>query len=309
MSTLEHGTGLHQGDHGHPHGHSHGTGHGDFNDTFLQHHFDDLEQQHESANLGMWAFLATEVLFFGGLLTAYAIFRWEESQRDVAHNMFVQASRFLLVKAGFLNTIVLLTSSLTMAFAVHFAALRDRSKTLACLLATFVLGAAFLGVKAYEWRIDYDEHLVPGKYFGFDWAKARAEHPHGDAESHAGGGAAHDESPASDGRLNGDDAAKPDGPRPKSPAVGESVGLERIASTDAGRAERFFLLYFFMTGLHALHMIIGLAMLAILMGLVSSRWMSGGGHTQIEMAGLYWHFVDIVWVFLYPLLYLIDIHK
>ena len=87
-----------------------------------------------------------------------------------------QASNFLLIKAGFLNTIVLLTSSLTMAFAVHYAALRDHARTLRYLALTFVLGTAFLGVKAYEWRVDYEEHVVPGKYFGWDWAAAVSQH-------------------------------------------------------------------------------------------------------------------------------------
>ena len=288
MSTLEHGTGHH---------HSPGAGHGHgADDTFLQHHFDDLEQQHESANLGMWAFLATEVLFFGGLITAYAVFRAQEPN-DVSQNMYIQASRYLLVWAGFINTIILLTSSLTMAFAVHFAQLRDHRKTFNFLIATMVLGAAFLGVKAYEWKIDYEEHLIPGKYFGWNWEEAQAQH-------HKAAGA-HGVAAGSEGGHE----ASADGPRPNTPAVAESVGLERIGAPEAGRAERFFLLYFFMTGLHALHMVIGLGMLVILAVLVRRNWMSGGGHTQIEMAGLYWHFVDIVWVFLYPLLYLVDIHK
>jgi len=278
MTTLEHGAPGHPGHH-HP-----GAAAGD--GPLLAHHFDDLEQQHESSNLGMWLFLATEVMFFGGVIVAYAVYRSMEPSApgQIEDNMFVQASRRLYVWAGFANTVILLTSSLTMALAVRCAQLNQPRNTVRLLLATIVLGTAFLGVKAYEWTSDYYEHLVPG--IDWNWELSQAEHhkatpPHGFI----------------------------DNPRPSTPDPGESVGWERVRSPESTRAEKFFCFYFFMTGLHALHMIIGVGLLGTLAWMAHTRWLSGGGGTQIEMAGLYWHFVDIVWVFLYPLLYLIDIHR
>jgi cytochrome c oxidase subunit 3 len=128
-------------------------------DAILEHHFDDLEQQHQSAMLGMWAFLATEVMFFGGLFAAYVAYRFLHPQA------FGAASRLLNVRLGALNTAVLLTSSLSMALAVRAAQLRRRTDLVRFLVATMVLGAAFLGIKAYEWHVDAEEHLVPGENF------------------------------------------------------------------------------------------------------------------------------------------------
>ncbi|HEY2156856.1 MAG TPA: cytochrome c oxidase subunit 3 [Isosphaeraceae bacterium] len=250
-------------------------------DTLLLHHFDDLDQQKNSSTLGMWAFLATEVMFFGGLFTAYALYR------ALYHEAFGAASRHLYVWVGFANTLVLLTSSLTMAMAVHSAATRRKVWVVRYLLMTFALGLAFLGVKAWEWKTDYDEHLAPG--INFDWNYA---------QSHGGG---HE---ASAGEAS---SGTEPGPGRESTETTLQPGDKMPATTEAGRAEMFFVLYFFMTGLHALHMVIGLALVGLFAYLAHRNWFSGGGETQIEMLGLYWHFVDIVWVFLYPLLYLIEV--
>jgi len=252
--------------------------------AILQHHFDDLDQQHDASTLGMWAFLATEVMFFGGLFAAYTVYRY------IHHEAFVAATHHLNVRLGAINTTVLLTSSLTMALAVRAAQLRRRTELVKFLGLTMVLGTVFLGIKAYEWHKDYEEHLVPG--VNFRWEGQQIGRP-----------------------------GLPDPPRPgdgniravleQYPDLLEQAGSAKVGAkptSELGRAvQLYFVLYFCMTGLHALHMIIGLAMMAIMAVLAWRGWFSGGGVTQIEVAGLYWHFVDLVWVFLFPLLYLIQV--
>ena len=220
--------------------------------TILDEQFDDLEQQHEASTIGMWIFLATEVMFFGGLITAYAVYR-STSPREVA-----LASRHLNVGLGCLNTVILLGSSLTMALAVRAAQLRAHRDLLLWLGLTMALGTGFLGVKAIEYTADYHEKLIPGWNF----------------------------------QVPEDDRAVID-----------------QEHRDPGRFEMFYVLYFFMTGLHAIHLIIGIGLVGVMTYLSWRRWFSGGGATQIEVTGLYWHFIDIVWVFLYPMLYLIDVHS
>ena len=184
----------------------------------LAHHFDDLGQQQEAATLGMWVFLVTEVLFFGGLFLVYSVYRiWY-------HDAFVAASHELDITLGTINTAVLITSSLTMA-----------------------LGCVFLGVKAFEYRTEYLEHHIPG--WGFEFPAEHFLH-----------------------------------------------------------AQIFFSLYFVMTGLHALHMIIGLGIMSVMLWLSWRGAISAEYYIPIEISGLYWHFVDIVWIFLFPLLYLIGRH-
>jgi cytochrome c oxidase subunit 3 len=221
-------------------------------EPILSHQFDDVDQQTEASTLGMWLFLATEVMFFGGLLTAYAVYR-TTAPREVA-----LASKELNVALGCINTVVLLGSSLTMAMGVRAAGLRAQRELVMWLALTMVLGTAFLGIKAVEWTADYHEHLIPGVNFQVP---------------------------------------------EKDRTIVEQEGLR------PGKMELFFVLYFFMTGLHAIHLIIGVVLVGVMAYLSWRGWFSGGGATQIEVTGLYWHFIDIVWVFLYPLLYLIDVHK
>jgi cytochrome c oxidase subunit 3 len=218
----------------------------------LSHQFDDVDQQSEASLIGMWVFLATEVMFFGGLLTAFAVYR-STSPRE-----FALASRHLSVPLGCLNTVILLGSSLTMALAVRAAQLRARRALLVWLAMTMALGAGFLGIKSIEYTSDYHEKLIPGWNF-------------------------------------------------QVPEADQSVVQEQ--ALDPRKMEMFYVLYFFMTGLHAIHLIIGIGLVGVMALLSWRRWFSGGGATQIEVTGLYWHFVDIVWVFLYPLLYLIDVHR
>jgi cytochrome c oxidase subunit 3 len=201
------------------------------------HHFDDLEQQRSAATLGMWIFLATEIMLFGGLFTAYAASRW------VHPGAWVEGSRHLDVVIGGVNTAVLIVSSLTMAQAVQ-AAQRGRQRPLALLLgATALLGLVFLGLKAVEYLRHFQEGLWPGRFWGLDG----------------------DPSPT---RL-------------------------------------FFHFYYLMTGLHALHLTIGVALVAGLIVLARRGRFDQTYATPVETVGLYWHLVDVLWVFLFPLLYLV----
>ncbi len=197
------------------------------------------ERRRQTSILGMWIFLATEVLFFGGLFLSYAVYRWAYPDG------FAAASDKLEVIKGTINTAVLLTSSLTMALAVRSASVGQKARTQAAWLsATAVLGVAFLVIKATEYRKEAMESLVPGPGFSF--------------------------------------------PGPLAP-----------------QAEIFFKLYFSMTGLHAVHVTIG-CLLMIWFAVAAARGrFSREYHTPIEGVGLYWHFVDLVWIFLYPMLYLI----
>ena len=212
--------------------------------TVLQHHFEDLRQQKESSTLGMWVFIAQEVLFFGGLFVTYTVYRAQY------YRAFAASSHHLNVTLGAANTAVLICSSLTMALAVHAAALGHRKQVAAWLVMTVLLGSAFLGVKVVEYKDKWDHHLIPGPSF--------------DAE------------------------------------------ILHLKGDEAKQAQIYFSLYFAMTGLHALHMIIGMP---ILLTLSVKAWKGRYGpawSTPVELTGLYWHFVDIVWIFLFPFLYLIQ---
>jgi cytochrome c oxidase subunit 3 len=219
------------------HAHDHAAHH-----PRLQHHFDNMAQQAEASTLGMWVFLVTEIMFFGGLLLAYLIYRWS------APEGFAEASHHLNVTWGFINTLVLIVSSLTMALAVRAAQTSLPARTqVTLILVTMAFGAAFLGIKAIEYYDKWVHHLIPGPHFQWEGA-----HP--------------------------------------------------------ATAEMFYSLYFCMTGLHAIHMIIGLG---IMTWLAYTAWRGrydAEYYTPVEVAGLYWHFVDIVWIFLFPLLYLIGAH-
>ena len=206
--------------------------------TALAHQFDDLAQQYEASNLGMWAFLLTEVMFFGGLFVSYTVYRTTYLAG------FIAGSQHLNVLLGTLNTAVLLSSSLTMALAVH-AAQEGHTRLLSrFVLLTMLLGLVFLGIKGSEYVLEYREGLVPVLKFVYSG-------PH------------------------------------------------------APQVQLFMIFYFVMTGLHALHVLIGLSLLTVLVVLAWRQQFSAAYHTPVEVIGLYWHFVDIVWIFLYPLLYLV----
>ena len=219
----------------------------------LQHHFDNMEQQKEASQLGMWIFLITEIMFFGGMFAAYLVYRYS------FYNEFVWGSTSLNIWWGGINTLVLICSSLTMALAVHSAQLGMRRLLMFFLVLTLGLGLVFLGIKAIEYTDKYKEHHIPGSRFHF-------------------------------GEVTMADGAK--------------VDVEKDVSQS--RMQMFFSLYFAMTGMHALHMIVGAGLLSTLLYMAWKRKFSSTYYTPVENIGLYWHFVDIVWIFLFPLLYLIS---
>lgn len=210
----------------------------DSHSSAVAHQFDDAAQQKATTTLGMWSFLITEVMMFGGLFTAYGFYRLR------FHDAFVAGSNRLDYVIGAANTAILICSSLTMALAVHAAQLGKRRRTVLFLVLTMILGAAFLGVKVVEYGDKFEHHLVPGHSFSFD-------HP------------------------------------------------------QAAFVELFYSFYFAMTGLHALHMVVGLGLLTWLVLQTRRGRFSSAYYAPVEMVGLYWHFVDIVWIYLFPFLYLI----
>lgn len=204
------------------------------------HQFESPVQQYQASSLGMWLFLVTEIMFFGGLFLGYAIYHVQYPEA------FVQGSHHLDIGLGAFNTVVLIGSSLTMVLAVHAAQVSNRGKQVLYLILTIIFGSIFLGVKAIEYGHKFHEHLVPGPHFHME---------------------------------------------------GASQGIQL-----------FFALYFAMTGMHAVHMIIGIVMLGVLTFFAHKGRFHKAYYTPMEMIGLYWHFVDIVWIFLFPLLYLIGRH-
>ena len=209
----------------------------------VAHQFEAVEQQREASTIGMWTFLVTEIMFFGGLFCGYIIYRSLHPQA------FAIGSHLLEVQFGATNTAVLICSSLTMAMAIHSAQTgKSKSVIITYLVLTMLLGLTFIGVKLYfEWYHDYLEHIVPGISF-----------------------------------------------------------FTRAAwGSDAPQVQMFMVFYFFMTGLHALHMVVGLGILTVLVIMTARGRFSRHYYAPLDISGLYWHFVDIIWIYLFPLLYLI----
>ena len=217
----------------------------------LAHQFDNLEQQRVATTLGMWVFIAQEVMFFGGLFLAYLIYR------TAYPTAFAAASNHLSWKIGAFNTVVLIGSSLTMAMAVWATQVGRKPKVQVLFLGlTVLLGLTFMGVKAYEYTDKYNDGLIPIAGW-FD-------------------------------------------------PVGH--GIRMPEGVTVGQYQMFYWLYFAMTGLHALHMIIGVLIILPIMWAAWRGRYSPEYHSPVELFGLYWHFVDIVWIFLFPLLYLLGAH-
>jgi cytochrome c oxidase subunit III len=207
-------------------------------EAYVAHHFPNLRQQEHAARLGMGLFLATEILLFGGLFTAYSVYRF------LYPEAFAKASEHLSIVAGTINTVILITSSLTAALAHHLAEERRGRAAAVCIAITIVLALLFLGIKAWEWTHDFEEGLLPGRLYS------------------------------------------------------------STEFTTTG-APMFFTVYFLLTGLHGLHVVIGMTVLAVL-GVLAWRGKYDHGYTTpVELGAMYWHLVDLVWIFLYPLLYLI----
>jgi len=230
---------------------------------YQRHHFESVGQQFEATNFAMWLFLLTEVMFFGGLFTAYLI------MRNWYYPAFVEASHQLNIGWGTANTAVLITSSFTMAMGVYNAQMRRKSGLLLYLWLTFILGLAFLGIKTIEYHEKFAKHHIPG----FGYSTSSFTNPSSDPEVH--------------------DSYPDDKP----------LGIDM-----ANKTEIYFFLYFAMTGMHALHMIIGIAILGFMIYRAKNDAYTTGHVTYVENFGLYWHFVDIVWIYLFPLLYLISRH-
>jgi cytochrome c oxidase subunit 3 len=222
-------------------------------DGVLHHHFDDMDQQRETNTVGMWTFLVTEIMMFGGLFFAYTLYRWSYGAA------YAIGSHHLNWELGSINTGVLLVSSLTMAMAVHSASLRDKKKLLVFLAITFLLGLTFLVIKYFEWSADYHEGLVPSLAWNY--------------------------------------YARPENAKELAQVLASGITPNHM--------QMFFVLYFCMTGLHAIHMIVGLIMLTTFLIMGSKGAFTNGNDQPIEIGGLYWHLIDIIWVFLFPLLYLV----
>jgi cytochrome c oxidase subunit 3 len=219
---------------------AHGAeGHG--HNPNLQHHFYSMEQQLEASTLGMWVFLVTEIMFFGGMFMAYILYR------VLYPEAWVLGSHHLNVSLGALNTGVLICSSLTMALAVRSAQVSSRKGQIVNLVLTILFGCTFLVVKYFEYKEKFEHHLVPGPHFD-------------------------------------------------------------MALPQAAQQQLFFSLYFMLTGIHALHMIVGIGLMLVILAMAIRGKFSASYYTPVEISGLYWHFVDIVWIFLFPLLYLLGAH-
>ena len=228
----------------------------------LQHHFENMEQQREAGTLGMWIFLVTEIMFFGGMFLAYTLYR------STYTDAFATASNHLDITLGAVNTGVLILSSFTMAMSVYFTQVGKSRPQVVCLILTLVLGLTFLGIKAVEYKAKYDDQLIPGHLIPsqpFDPKVAE----HGDTDHHK---------------------------------------LHLVGNATVRQVELFYWIYFAMTGMHALHMIIGAGLLTFLIIFSLKGRFGPEYHSPVEVIGLYWHFVDIVWIFLFPLLYLLGRH-
>ncbi len=226
-----------------------------------RHHFETEEQQREAGSFGMWLFLLTEIMFFGGMFFSYLLYR------NWYYEAFVVASNTLVIGWGAINTVFLISSGFCMALGVYYAEIRNRRMLVLMLWLTTFFGVLFLGVKAIEYTAKFKDHHVPGSSFNVkEFINPPIDAKTGKAEQ---------------------------------PALPPDM---------AQKTQVFFFLYFAMTGMHALHMIIGIGLLFWLIYRANRGEFSAGYVAPIENFGLYWHFVDIVWLFLFPLLYLINRH-
>jgi cytochrome c oxidase subunit III len=228
------------------------TGHDEQHHPKLQHHFFSMDQQLEASILGMWVFLVTEIMFFGGLFMAYIVYRWKYP------SAWEESSSELNVYLGGLNTLVLICSSLTMALAVRAAQLGSRKGQVFNLILTIIFGSTFLVVKYFEYSAKFEHHLVPGPHFSYAQEKL----------------------------VNG---------------VMEHFTLPY-------GSQLYFSLYFIMTGIHAIHMVVGIGLMLYILAMAWKGKFGPKYYGPVEVSGLYWHFVDIVWIFLFPLLYLLGAH-
>ena len=293
--------------------------HGD-HPPHLAHHFDTPEQQFASGKLGMWIFLATEILFFGGLFVAYSVYRATHPE------VFEYAHELLDKRLGGINTVVLISSSFTMALAVRFAQLGEKKKLVTALVITLLAAGGFLGIKAIEYEHKWKHGLLWGEHYRSHSTEAGAE-AETDSEHEGGSGSDRRGAPAAE-------LSEPGGGSPESESETETEseseseserstiapsatgpgGLAKADSHDDAHGETheepdnvhiFFGIYFSMTGLHGLHVIIGMGLILWLIIRARRGDFGRGYFTPVDLVGLYWHLVDLIWIFLFPLLYLI----
>jgi cytochrome c oxidase subunit 3 len=247
---------------------THGDSQG--HDGLVAHHFEDLDQQREAGTLGMWIFLATEVMFIGAIFVAYFTYRLQHEYFQA----FRDGSANLLMIIGFVNTLVLLTSSLTVVLAIRAAQMGNKKMVFWHLIFTFILGCMFFGFKVIEYTKDYQEHLWPAWP---NWTEAREK--------------------------AGEPYFLPD----KVGFEHDNLNPQQMIALQAklDHARLFYRFYYSLTGLHAFHMLVGLGIFIFLIIQAYRGKYTPDSHAQVEICGLYWHFVDIVWIFLFPLLYLV----
>ena len=275
----------------------------------VAHHFTSAGQQFSSAKMGMWLFLVTEVVMFGGLFCGYAVYRASHPE------MFQVGHRFLSTTFGTINTVVLLLSSFTMAWGVRCAQRGQRTGLIVCLLCTLAGGLGFMGVKAIEYHAKFTHGLAPGKYYHPDAAELNHEYfgypPHATPVDSVATTAAPTET-----------VVDPDTPLERSsiaPAPSGMRGLNADARVRAtpdrnlgpytqaqlDSARPFFGIYFAMTGLHGVHVLVGLGLITWLLVRSVGGHFDSSYYTPVDLIGLYWHIVDFIWIYLFPLLYLI----
>jgi len=285
-----------------------------YHEPGLQHQFDDMGQQEESVSIGMWLFLVQEIMFFGGLFTVYLVFR---SKYPMA---FAAGSNHLDVVMGFVNTLVLIVSSLTMALTVYYAQKGNRGMQMILIVLTMIFGATFLGVKAVEYTDKFNHGLVPVTGLNKK-VKETVNSGHGDGHEkpcceHVEGGEHVYVNPHREFQWVDCSLVKY-AQEHRFLTAAEKIGYFSEPYTDQASPDAnkfrdkvriYFWIYFVMTGLHALHMVVGLGLMLWLLWTAFKGYYNADYYMPVEMSGLYWHFVDIVWIFLFPLLYLLGRH-
>lgn len=280
----------------------------------LKHHFDNLEQQHSAERLGMWMFLVTEVLFFSGLFVAYTVYRyWFPDE-------FQFASSHLLLWVAAINTALLITSSLTMTLAIRAAQLGDQKGLLTYLWITALLGTGFMAFKAFEYSTDYHERLVPGTIFRTEYAGTMGEIRAENERRLVAGQSPLSEDEVKNFKFQGhrqhwsEDLAKQnaiaalhadhtEANRSGEDALAdEAVGAEGYISPE--RVQLFLVFYYVMTGIHGIHIIVGIGCILWLVQQTYAAKIPRENYSTVEVVSLYWHLVDMIWLFLMPLLYL-----
>lgn len=323
--------------------------HHDHNDpSHLAHHFDTPRQQYDSAKVGMWVFLATEILMFGGLFVAYAV--WRSLHPDV----FLYAHTELNWQLGCVNTVLLIASSFTMAWAVRAAQMNQRKLLVLLIALTMAGGCGFLVVKTFEYSAKWNHGLwvgtsnkyhekyegphVPGEGHGGDHAEAgghdAAATGHGEAADHAEAAVHADAAPAApttpvaaaqDAPAQAEKTTLPQAASPPQGLVSDymltpdeltqvkatekpvhhSLSYDELSPRTKQNVQQFFQIYFLMTGLHTFHVIVGLGLMIWILIKAQKGVFSDKYFTPVDLVGLYWHLVDLIWIFLFPLLYLI----